>query len=104
MVKRLLILLITGSLVLGSIGMTGAAEHDFETRTTETNIIWRWPGYFVYPVGALLDLVVATPIGFVACFAPGVTGCTAKEQRYFGMGGDVGDWALDEAVEEDRER
>ncbi|MFQ5532628.1 MAG: hypothetical protein ACE5EP_02125, partial [Candidatus Methylomirabilales bacterium] len=65
---------------------------------------WRWPGYFMYPVGALLDLVVAKPIGFAACMVPRITGCTTWEQRNLGIGGDVGDWALDEAVEEDRER
>ncbi|MFQ5655936.1 MAG: hypothetical protein ACE5G5_00160 [Candidatus Methylomirabilales bacterium] len=104
MVKRLLILLVTVGLVAGSFGLTGAAEHDFWERGTEKNIIWRWPAFVLYPAGALTDFIVAKPVTYFFCLAPGLTGCTPKEQRYLGMGPDIGDWALDEAVEEDRNR
>ncbi len=104
MKKWLLILFIAVGLVIGSIGVPGAAEHDFETGGSYANP-WRIVGFVVFPVGLLLDYALFRPVTYVACSASKVTGCTAEEQRALGIGVDADeDWALEEAVEEDRSR
>jgi ABC-type enterobactin transport system permease subunit len=82
--KRLVTLLIAASLVAGTAGITAAADDEFTTRGTRDNP-GRWVAYFVAPVGWILDTFIAKPIGFVACAAPDLTGCTDHDRRSLGM-------------------
>jgi len=85
MAKRFVTLVITVSLLAGTVGIAAAAEDEFTTRGTRDNP-GRWVAYFVAPVGWILDTFIAKPIGFVACVAPDLTGCTANDRRSLGMG------------------
>ena len=84
MVKRLVTLLIAASLIAGTAGLAAAAEHDFATRGFR-DYPGRWVGYLLFPVGWLLDTVIAKPAGFVACTAPNLTGCTSHDRRSLGL-------------------
>lgn len=83
MAKRFVILLIAASLLAGTVGIT-AAEDEFATRGFR-DYPGRWPVYFIYPVGWILDTFIAKPIGFIACTAPDVTGCTDNDRQSLGM-------------------
>jgi hypothetical protein len=82
--KRFVTLLIAASLLAGTAGITAASEHDFATKGFRDNP-GRWVVYFVAPVGWVLDIFVARPIGLVACVAPNLTGCTAHDRQSLGM-------------------
>lgn len=84
MAKRFVMLLIAVSLVVGTAGITAASEHDFETRGVH-DYAGRGLGYLFYPVGWVLDTFIAKPVGFIACVAPNVTGCTSHDRRSLGM-------------------
>ncbi|MFQ5962479.1 MAG: hypothetical protein ACE5MG_13900 [Candidatus Methylomirabilales bacterium] len=84
MAKRVVTLLIVASLIAGTAGLATASEHDFATRGFRDNP-GRWVGYIIFPVGWLLDTVVARPIGLVACLAPNLTGCTSHDRRSLGL-------------------
>ncbi|MEE9181870.1 MAG: hypothetical protein V3U33_04815 [candidate division NC10 bacterium] len=84
MVKRLLTLIITISLLVGTSAMAAAAEHDFETKGFYDYPL-RWAVYAIHPVGWVLDNFVAKPLTFFACIAPNVTGCTSHERRSLGL-------------------
>jgi ABC-type enterobactin transport system permease subunit len=84
MAKRFVTLLIAVSLLAGTAGITAAAEDEFTTRGTRDNP-GRWVAYFIAPVGWILDTFIAKPIGFVACVAPDLTGCTAHDRHSLGM-------------------
>lgn len=84
MVKRLLTLIITISLLVGTLGIAAAAEHDFEKRGFY-DYPPRWVAYAVFPVGWVLDNFVAKPLTFFACIAPNVTGCTSHERQSLGL-------------------
>lgn len=84
MAKRLVILLVAVSLVVGTVGITAASEHDFETRGNH-DYPGRGIGYLLYPVGWVLDTFIAKPVGFIACVAPNLTGCTSHDRRSLGM-------------------
>ena len=88
MVKRLLTLIITISLLVGTSAMAAAAEHDFEKRGFY-DYAPRWVVYAIHPVGWVLDNFVAKPLTFFACIVPNVTGCTSHERRSLGLD-DVG--------------
>ncbi len=84
MAKRLVTLLVAISLVVGTVGVTAASEHDFATKGYH-DYPGRWIGYLIFPVGWFLDTIIAKPAGYVACVAPNMTGCTSHDRRSLGM-------------------
>jgi hypothetical protein len=84
MAKRLVTLIITVILLVGTAGFTAAQDDEFAKRGFRDNPA-RWGGYFLYPVGWLLDTIIAKPIGYVFCTAPSLTGCTSHDRRSLGL-------------------
>ncbi len=84
MAKRVVTLLIAASLIVGTAGLATAAEDDF-ARKGFHDYPGRWVGYLLFPVGWFLDTVIAKPVGFVACAAPNLTGCTAHDRHSLGL-------------------
>lgn len=84
MVKRLVTLIIMGSLVVGPVGIAVASEHDFETKgfyDTPSRVL----GYIFYPLGWAADVLIAKPLTHLVCLSPNITGCTSHERRSLGM-------------------
>ena len=84
MVKRLLVLLITVGVLVGTAGVAAAWRHDFESRGSRDYP----PRVAVFPlfaVGVLIDTLVFKPISYMACAVPDFTGCSPEERRALGM-------------------
>lgn len=84
MAKRLVTLVITVILIAGSLSIAAASEHDF-VQKGDHDYLPRWVVYPIYPLGWLLDTFIATPITYIACVAPNMTGCTSHDRRSVGM-------------------
>jgi hypothetical protein len=84
MTKRLVVLLTTVTLLLGTSGIAAAYEYEFETRGTR-DYPPRIAGFVLFPVGLVLDWVFFRPVSYLACSVPDFTGCEPEEQRSLGM-------------------
>lgn len=84
MVKRLVTLIIMGSLVVGPVGIAVASEHDFETKGFH-DVPTRALGYIFYPFGWALDTFIAKPLTYLVCLSPDITGCTSHDRSSIGL-------------------
>ncbi|MFQ5847371.1 MAG: hypothetical protein ACE5IQ_06795 [Candidatus Methylomirabilales bacterium] len=86
MVKRLFMVIIAVSLLVGSATVATATQHDFATRGSHGHP-FRIIGFVLFPVGLIMDYAFFRPVSYLACKAPDLTGCTPHDQRALGMGG-----------------
>lgn len=86
MAKRFMTLLIIAGLLGGTSGLAEAYGDDFETRGS-LDYLPRVVVFGLHPVGVVLNQLIFKPIGYLACFASDLTGCTPEEQRALGLGG-----------------
>ncbi|MEE8151477.1 MAG: hypothetical protein V3T76_00380 [candidate division NC10 bacterium] len=84
MVKRLVTLIIMGSLVVGPVGIAVASEHDFENKGYYDHPV-RVLGYIFHPLGWAADTFIAKPLTTLLCVSPNITGCTSHERSSLGL-------------------
>ena len=85
MVRGLVTILMTVSLLLGASGMAVAESRDDFMRRGAYGHPLRIFAFFIYPAGVIVDTFAVRPLTYMACVAPGLTGCTPEEQRAWGI-------------------
>jgi len=85
MVRRLVAILMTMSFLLTASGMVAAeSRQDFMRRGAYGHPL-RIVSFFAHAPMVILDTFVFYPVTYLACQAPGLTGCTPEEQRALGL-------------------
>lgn len=85
MVRRLVAVLMTVSLLLMASGMAVADSRDDFMRRGAYGHPLRIVSFFAHAAGVIADTFIVLPVTVLACVASGLTGCTPEEQRVLGL-------------------